>query len=83
MISLIPSPTLHIHLAKGHPGAKTAHPALRDSMCGLRFCSMKIKEGVRKYAAKQAISEEEAIQKGMEEKSCEFVEKGAEVYEKA
>ena len=42
-----------------------------------------ITEDVRKYAAEQAISEEEALKKGMEEKSKEFVEKGAEVYAKA
>ena len=41
---------------------------------------MKITEDVRKYAAEQAISEKEALKKGMEEKSKEFVEKGAEVY---
>ncbi len=44
---------------------------------------MKITEDVRKYAAEQAISEEEALQKGTEEKAAEFVEKGAEVYAKA
>jgi phosphomethylpyrimidine synthase len=44
---------------------------------------MKITEDVRKYAAEQAISEEEALQRGMEEKSKEFVAKGAEVYETA
>ena len=60
-------------------GAKTAHFC---SMCGPHFCSMKITEDVRKYAAEQAISEEEALKKGMEEKSKEFVEKGAEVYAK-
>ena len=43
---------------------------------------MKITEDVRKYA-EQAISEEEALKKGMEEKSKEFVENGAEVYAKA
>jgi phosphomethylpyrimidine synthase len=43
---------------------------------------MKITENVRKYAAEQAISEE-ALKKGMEQKSKEFVEKGAEVYAKA
>jgi phosphomethylpyrimidine synthase len=58
-------------------GAKSAHFC---SMCGPHFCSMKITEDVRKYAAEQAISEEEALQRGMEEKSKEFVEKGAEVY---
>jgi phosphomethylpyrimidine synthase len=61
-------------------GAKTAHFC---SMCGPHFCSMKITEDVRKYAAEQAISEEEALAKGMEEKSREFVEKGAEVYQQA
>ncbi len=61
-------------------GAKTAHFC---SMCGPHFCSMKITEDVRKYAAEQAISEDEALAKGMAEKSKEFVEKGAEVYAKA
>ena len=46
-------------------GAKTAH-----------FCSMKITEDLRRYAAQSAIAEEEALKKGMEEKSREFVEKG-------
>lgn len=44
---------------------------------------MKITEEVRKYAAKQTTSEEEALQRGMDEKSKEFVESGAEVYAKA
>jgi phosphomethylpyrimidine synthase len=61
-------------------GAKTAHFC---SMCGPHFCSMKITEDVRKYAAEQGIAEEEALKKGMEEKSKEFVEKGAELYAKA
>ena len=60
-------------------GAKTAHFC---SMCGPHFCSMKITEDVRKYAAEQGIAEEEALKKGMEAKSKEFVEKGAEVYAK-
>ncbi len=60
--------------------AKTAHFC---SMCGPHFCSMKITEDVRKYAAEQAISEDEVLAKGMAEKSKEFVEKGAEVYAKA
>jgi phosphomethylpyrimidine synthase len=41
---------------------------------------MKITEDVRTYAAEQAISEEEALQHGMEEKSTGFVEAEAEVY---
>jgi phosphomethylpyrimidine synthase len=61
-------------------GAKSAHFC---SMCGPHFCSMKITEDVRKYAAEQGIAEEAALKKGMEEKSKEFVEKGAEVYAKA
>jgi len=61
-------------------GAKTAHFC---SMCGPHFCSMKITEDVRKYAAEQGIAEEEALKKGMEEKSRQFVEKGAELYAKA
>jgi hypothetical protein len=48
---------------------------------GGRFSN--ITEDVRKYAAEQAISEEEALQRGMEEKSKEFVESGAEVYQSA
>ena len=53
------------------------------SMCGLHFCSMKLTEDIRKYAAEQAISEREAVKKGMEEKSKEFAEKGSELYAKA
>ncbi|MCI0717211.1 MAG: phosphomethylpyrimidine synthase ThiC [Chlorobi bacterium] len=58
-------------------GAKLAHFC---SMCGPHFCSMKITEDVRKYAKEVGVSEEEAIKKGMEEKSKEFVELGAEIY---
>ena len=61
-------------------GAKSAHFC---SMCGPHFCSMKISEDVRKYAAAQNLSEEEALKKGMEEKSKEFAEQGAELYTKA
>jgi phosphomethylpyrimidine synthase len=61
-------------------GAKLAHFC---SMCGPHFCSMKITEDVRKYAEEQGVAEAEAIKRGLEEKSREFVEKGAEVYAKA
>ena len=60
-------------------GAKQAHFC---SMCGPHFCSMKISQDVRDYAAEKGISEEAALKKGMEEKSIEFVKKGAEVYHK-
>ncbi|MCF7675970.1 MAG: phosphomethylpyrimidine synthase ThiC [Akkermansiaceae bacterium] len=58
-------------------GAKTAHFC---SMCGPHFCSMKISEDVRQYAAAQGLSEAEAITQGMAEKSKEFTDQGAEVY---
>ena len=44
---------------------------------------MKITEDVRKYAAEHGFTEDEALKRGMEDKSKEFVEKGAEVYAKA
>ena len=59
--------------------AKVAHFC---SMCGPHFCSMKITQDVRDFAAKQGISETEALEKGMAVKSVEFVEQGAEVYHK-
>ena len=40
-------------------------------------------EDVRQYAAEQGIAEEEALKKGMEEKSREFTEKGSKLYAKA
>jgi phosphomethylpyrimidine synthase len=58
-------------------GAKTAHFC---SMCGPHFCSMKITEDVRKYAAEHGLTDAEAVESGMEEKRKEFLEKGAEVY---
>ncbi|MDO6387113.1 phosphomethylpyrimidine synthase ThiC [Uliginosibacterium sp. 31-12] len=60
-------------------GAKVAHFC---SMCGPHFCSMKITQDVRDFAAAQGISEIDALKKGMETKSVEFVKKGAEVYHK-
>lgn len=60
-------------------GAKQAHFC---SMCGPHFCSMKITQDVRDYANKLNISEQEALQKGMQEKAIEFVKKGSEVYQK-
>ncbi|HEX8669933.1 MAG TPA: phosphomethylpyrimidine synthase ThiC, partial [Allosphingosinicella sp.] len=51
-------------------GAKVAHFC---SMCGPHFCSMKITQDVRAYAAAQGVSDEEALTAGMKEKSVEFV----------
>ncbi len=58
-------------------GAKLAHFC---SMCGPHFCSMKITQDVRDFAAKQGLSEQEALEKGMEVKSVEFVKAGSEIY---
>jgi len=60
-------------------GAKQAHFC---SMCGPHFCSMKISQDVRDYAKKKGVTDQEALQKGMEEKSIEFVKKGSKVYQK-
>ena len=49
-------------------------------MCGPHFCSMKITQDVRDFAAQQGIDETEALKKGMEVKAVEFVKSGAEVY---
>jgi phosphomethylpyrimidine synthase len=59
--------------------AKVAHFC---SMCGPHFCSMKITQEVREYAAAQGISEIAALKQGMETKAVEFVESGAEIYRK-
>ncbi|WP_153111195.1 phosphomethylpyrimidine synthase ThiC [Propionivibrio limicola] len=59
--------------------AKVAHFC---SMCGPHFCSMKITQDVRDFAAQQGIDEQAALEKGMEAKSIEFVKTGAEVYHK-
>lgn len=58
-------------------GAKVAHFC---SMCGPKFCSMKISQEVRDFAAENKIVDNEVIQKGMDEKSEEFKTKGSEVY---
>ena len=61
-------------------GAKLAHFC---SMCGPHFCSMKITQDVRDYAAALGVPEVEALEKGMTEKAAEFVAAGAELYRKA
>jgi phosphomethylpyrimidine synthase len=61
-------------------GAKQAHFC---SMCGPHFCSMKITEEVRAYAAEHGMGETEALAAGMAEKSQEFAETGADLYRQA
>jgi phosphomethylpyrimidine synthase len=61
-------------------GAKVAHFC---SMCGPQFCSMKITQDVRDYAAKHGMGDMDAIEEGMKEMSETFKDKGSEVYQKA
>jgi phosphomethylpyrimidine synthase len=71
-LSLDPEKALEFHdETLPADGAKVAHFC---SMCGPHFCSMKITQEVRDYAAK------EEAEKGMQEKAKEFVEKGGEIY---
>ena len=59
--------------------AKVAHFC---SMCGPKFCSMKITQEVREYAAAHGMDEDEAIEKGMDEQSSTFKKTGSEIYHK-
>lgn len=58
-------------------GAKVAHFC---SMCGPKFCSMKITQDIRDYAKEQGLSEMDAVQEGLDSKAREFAEKGKEIY---
>jgi phosphomethylpyrimidine synthase len=58
-------------------GAKVAHFC---SMCGPNFCSMKITQEVRDFAANQGLEAEEAMSAGMKEKAAAFAEQGGEIY---
>ena len=58
-------------------GAKLAHFC---SMCGPHFCSMKITQEVREYAAQENIEAEKALAVGMAEKAKEFTATGSEIY---
>ncbi|SDJ54410.1 phosphomethylpyrimidine synthase [Nonomuraea jiangxiensis] len=57
--------------------AKTAHFC---SMCGPKFCSMRISHDVRRYAAEHGVSEEEALEAGLAEKAEEFTRRGSSIY---
>lgn len=58
-------------------GAKVAHFC---SMCGPRFCSMRITQDIRAFAAKEGISEQDAVADGMVAKAREFKAKGGALY---
>jgi len=60
--------------------AKTAHFC---SMCGPKFCSMRISQDVRDYAAAHGVGDGDAIELGMKEKSAEFAAVGSELYVQA
>ncbi|HEV8115346.1 MAG TPA: phosphomethylpyrimidine synthase ThiC [Acidimicrobiales bacterium] len=57
--------------------AKTAHFC---SMCGPKFCSMRISQDVRDYADSMGVGVEQAVEIGLKEKAQQFVEEGAELY---
>ena len=59
-------------------GAKVAHFC---SMCGPHFCSMKITQDVRDYAAELGVQEEAALAAGMKEKAEEFKKSGGKIYQ--
>ncbi|TWK86925.1 Phosphomethylpyrimidine synthase [Bacillus paralicheniformis] len=58
-------------------GAKTAYFC---SMCGPKFCSMRISQDIRDYAKENDLDEQKAIQKGLEEKAKEFKKAGGSIY---
>lgn len=58
-------------------GAKVAHFC---SMCGPKFCSMRISHDIRKYADENSLEEKLAIESGMKQKAEEFKKAGAEIY---
>ncbi len=59
-------------------GAKTAHFC---SMCGPKFCSMRISQDIRNYAKENKLDTKEAIEKGMKEKAEEFKQSGGSIYQ--
>ena len=58
-------------------GAKVAHFC---SMCGPKFCSMKISDDIRRFAAERGLAEADALEAGMDEKAREFRQAGGELY---
>ena len=78
-LSLDPEKARRFHDATlPQDSAKTAHFC---SMCGPTFCSMKITDDVRKYAKEHGYTEQDALEKGLQEKAKEFAEQGAEIYQ--
>ena len=59
-------------------GAKTAHFC---SMCGPKFCSMRISQDIRNFAKEKKLETKEVIEKGMKEKAEEFKQSGGKIYQ--
>ncbi|HVI21528.1 MAG TPA: phosphomethylpyrimidine synthase ThiC [Bacillus sp. (in: firmicutes)] len=59
-------------------GAKTAHFC---SMCGPKFCSMRISQDIRNLAKENKLDTKEAIEMGMKEKAQEFKKSGGNIYQ--
>ena len=59
-------------------GAKTSHFC---SMCGPKFCSMRISQDIRNHAKNNELFTKEAIEKGMQEKAAQFKESGGQIYQ--
>jgi len=79
-LSLDPATALAFHdQTLPQEAAKVAHFC---SMCGPQFCSMKITQDVRDYAAKLEMDEKKALEEGLKEKSEEFKKAGYEIYQK-
>lgn len=79
-LSLDPDKAREFHDATlPQEGAKLAHFC---SMCGPHFCSMKITQDVREYAAKVGVDEKSAVEKGLAQKAEEFRQAGSEVYQR-
>jgi phosphomethylpyrimidine synthase len=80
-LALDPERALEFHDATlPAEGAKVAHFC---SMCGPKFCSMKITQDVRDYAKEHGIDSAEALEAGMQEKAEEFRRRGGDIYQPA
>ncbi len=80
-LSLDPETALAYHDATlPAEGAKFAHFC---SMCGPHFCSMRITQDVRDYAREHGLADTQALDAGMQEKSQEFRQRGAKIYQPA
>src|SRR2546426_5469449 len=78
-LSLDPETATHYHdeTLPAEP-AKVAHFC---SMCGPHFCSMKITQDVRDYAAQKGLEEQAALEGGMQEKAAEIKKSGGRIYQ--